>query len=637
MKTVVIVQARMTSTRLPGKIMMPLGDKTALGQCLSRCKRIKGIDEVCCAIPFGHEHDILIDEIKNYQCTVFRGSELNVLERYYQAALYLRADIIMRITSDCPLINPEVCQKVLETHIKTGADYTCNNKPPSWPHGYDCEVFGMKQLKEALRYASTTDDFEHVSTWMRNNLTVTNVPNPNGNEYNTRLTLDTKEDYEKLFEMFCQLEAASPDFLDKAQHSAEPVVPYLSSSFLARDETAGYRGTRPATENPLNIESEQFKLMYTKLNGSSVANSRRAKALALVLAKDDEQRRILTCYYANSRYSAQEPIALAESNPKYAIFRFEASNAVGAGHAIRSGVLADALVAQGWTVDMVTSAETVAFIKALSRFTRIDPDAFYRDPLPCDLLVVDNYDLDAAYEKHFRSTSKKIMVIDDLVNRPHDCDVLLDQTYKRNPDDYKPLVPAHCTVLAGTSYALLRSEFAQLRPKALEKRRNTSDVNRILISMGGCDSQNFTLRALELIKEAGFLGAIDVVLGFQAPNEGAVRTYIKSLPNECTLHVNADMPTLMYNADFAIGAAGSSIWERCCLGLPQYLFQVADNQSEAITLFTQSDFKTMLDHVRKNYQEYTTNTSPEIDGLGYSRVLCHLSKTTTDLQKLVSA
>lgn len=195
MTVAVIVQARMTSSRLPGKVMLSLGDKTILGQVLSRCHQIKGIDVVCSAIPVGPEHDVLVRESEKYGAIVFRGSEKNVLERYYQAAKMCNADIIMRVTSDCPLINPSVCSKILESHIKNNAEYSCNNMPPTWPHGYDCEVFGMKEMEKAMCYSTLPSDFEHVTEWMRRSLSINNLENPNGNEYHVRITIDTLEDY----------------------------------------------------------------------------------------------------------------------------------------------------------------------------------------------------------------------------------------------------------------------------------------------------------------------------------------------------------------------------------------------------------------------------------------------------------
>jgi UDP-2,4-diacetamido-2,4,6-trideoxy-beta-L-altropyranose hydrolase len=269
---------------------------------------------------------------------------------------------------------------------------------------------------------------------------------------------------------------------------------------------------------------------------------------------------------------------MAASDLKKAYFRFEASSKIGAGHAIRSTVLADALSSEGWKCITVTAAHSYKFISNLARFERVDPDDFYNNPPNCQLLVVDNYEIDELYEKHFRPYTNQILVIDDLANRKHDCDILLDQTFRRNETEYKYLVPDHCKLLTGSKYALLRPEFAQLRPLALEKRCKTTEVKRILVSMGGSDPNNFTLKALNLIKESGFTGAVDIVLGFQALDNSELKHFINTLPNNCEIHTNADMAQLMYHADLAIGAAGSSVWERCCIGLPSILMITADNQ-----------------------------------------------------------
>jgi len=306
---------------------------------------------------------------------------------------------------------------------------------------------------------------------------------------------------------------------------------------------------------------------------------------------------------------------------KTAFFRFEASPGIGAGHAIRSCVLADALLEEGWICKIVTSKRSVEFIENLKKYVRINTEDFYELCPKADLLVMDNYDLDEAYEKHFRNKIKKILVIDDLANRQHDCDILIDQTYGRNPDDYKYLVPTHCKILAGSDYVLLRKEFIEMRPKALEKRRNTKKVQRILISMGGGDPKNYTLKALELLKEVGFKGAIDIVLGFKSFNIEVVQEYIASLQNACTIHTNANMSQLIYDADLAIGAAGSSVWERCCLGLPSILFNLADNQNNISKALHHSlSIKDFLGCDPKIYRDFSQSLSAIVDGLGIKRI-----------------
>lgn len=191
----VIVQARMTSTRLPGKVMLPLGDRTVLGEVLFRCSQIPGIDLVCCAIPEGPEHNQLFIEAEKYKAKIFRGSELDVLDRYYQAALKFGITTVMRITSDCPLLDPVLCGVILEEHLNNSEIYTCNNYPPSWPHGLDCEVFSFKDLETANLKAKQPEEREHVTPWIRKNLPIRNISNPKGNEYHVRITLDTQEDY----------------------------------------------------------------------------------------------------------------------------------------------------------------------------------------------------------------------------------------------------------------------------------------------------------------------------------------------------------------------------------------------------------------------------------------------------------
>ena len=261
---------------------------------------------------------------------------------------------------------------------------------------------------------------------------------------------------------------------------------------------------------------------------------------------------------------------------RVALFRFEANCSIGAGHAIRSCVIADELTERGWICKIITTQETYDFILALSRFERIDP----RDVLnqKADLLVVDNYDLDIDYETKMRRCVDKILVIDDLANRRHECDILLDQTYGRETDDYKSLVPNHCEILTGIDYVLLRKEIREMRDKALEKRRNTTKVERILISLGGSDPKNYTQQALQMIVESGFQGKIDVVLGFTSINRASLEKYVQEHSLDVAFHVNADMAQLMYDADLCIGAAGSSVWERLYLGLPQQIVSLETNQ-----------------------------------------------------------
>lgn len=203
-----------------------------------------------------------------------------------------------------------------------------------------------------------------------------------------------------------------------------------------------------------------------------------------------------------------------------------------------------------------------------------------RWPKGCHLLVVDHYRRGLSYESSTRPWAKRIMVIDDLANRSHDCDLLLDQDLGRKAADYNDLTPSDCLRMVGPQYALLRPQFADERAAALARRRAADGVRRILISMGVSDPNEVTLTALRAVAQARSDAAVDVVLGAATSNAGAVRDLAAKLPLEVKVHVNTDdMAALMAATDLSVGAAGTTTWERCCLGLPSIIVVAADNQA----------------------------------------------------------
>jgi UDP-2,4-diacetamido-2,4,6-trideoxy-beta-L-altropyranose hydrolase len=175
------------------------------------------------------------------------------------------------------------------------------------------------------------------------------------------------------------------------------------------------------------------------------------------------------------------------------------------------------------------------------------------------------------------------MVIDDLANRPHECALLLDQNLGRVASDYDGLLPGGCQRLIGPRYALLRPEFAKLREQSLKRRRHP-ELQRILISLGGVDRTNVTGRVLEALSESSLPTSteLDIIMGAAAPYLDEVRQQAARLPFRATVSVNVrDMAQRMCLADFSIGAAGSTSWERCCLGLPTIVVVLADNQKQS--------------------------------------------------------
>lgn len=197
-----------------------------------------------------------------------------------------------------------------------------------------------------------------------------------------------------------------------------------------------------------------------------------------------------------------------------------------------------------------------------------------------DWLVVDHYALDSRWEQELAVCARQIMVIDDLADRQHQCCLLLDQTFGRSEAEYRALVPGYCQLLCGSNYALLRPEFAELRSYSLQRRTNPG-LHQLLITMGGVDKDNVTGLVLDALCDSDLADdcKIIVVMGATAPWLDQVRKKVETLPWPIEVKVGVNnMAQLMADSDLAIGAAGATSWERCCLGLPSVMVVLADNQ-----------------------------------------------------------
>ncbi|MCA9182378.1 MAG: UDP-2,4-diacetamido-2,4,6-trideoxy-beta-L-altropyranose hydrolase, partial [Planctomycetales bacterium] len=197
-----------------------------------------------------------------------------------------------------------------------------------------------------------------------------------------------------------------------------------------------------------------------------------------------------------------------------------------------------------------------------------------------DWLVVDHYGIDARWEQMLRPFVGSILVIDDLADRQHECDMLLDQNYYLDANSrYDGLVPPHCRQLIGPGYVILRPEFKHLIDTRL---RDRSSVRRLLVNFGGVDPDNVTGLAVEAVLELQRpMLAVNVVIGASNPNRTALEQQLERLPSG-VLHVQTTkMAALIATADLALGACGASTWERCYLGLPSLVVVVADNQRQA--------------------------------------------------------
>ncbi len=270
------------------------------------------------------------------------------------------------------------------------------------------------------------------------------------------------------------------------------------------------------------------------------------------------------------------------------LFRVDASVSIGTGHVMRCLTLAEALRARGTTCtflcaelpghmngwigekgfEVLTLAEDSAFSPS-SAIDRLEGKCF-------DWLVVDHYGLNAEWESAMRPSAQRVLVVDDLANRHHDCELLLDQNYFPSPvGRYNHLTPAHCSLLAGPGYALLRPDFA-LAGGDTTRREN----ERVLVFFGGSDPAGATLKALEALRglKRPTL-AVDVVVGNSNPQKTVVQALCRELG--ASFHCQVDnMAELMGRATLSVGAGGTATWERLSAGLPAIVLTIADNQVE---------------------------------------------------------
>lgn len=210
MNIVCIIQARTTSSRLPNKVLLSLpygSDKVVLEQVINRVNQSKLIKEIIVATTI-NETDNSIEELcKKLKVVCSRGSEENVLSRYYQAAKESKADVIIRITSDCPCIDAEIIDELIEKHFKEKNDYTSNTLIRSYPHGLDCEIFSFSLLEEAYKNATEKFEREHVTPYIyktnSSKFKIGNLVLKDSKEFERiRITLDTKEDYTLLCSVY---------------------------------------------------------------------------------------------------------------------------------------------------------------------------------------------------------------------------------------------------------------------------------------------------------------------------------------------------------------------------------------------------------------------------------------------------
>jgi len=207
MQIAAIIQARMGSTRLPGKAMKKISTKPMLWYILQRLKRSKLINEIIIATTRKKADYIITKLAQGLGLNTYAGSEEDVLDRYYRAAKKYRAEIVVRVTSDCPLIDPEVVDRVLSLYLQAQADYATNTLKCTFPTGLDAEVFPFKALEQTWKEARQPHEREHVTPYIRehpNNFSLINLENDKDLSY-MRWTVDEEKDLKFVREIYRRL------------------------------------------------------------------------------------------------------------------------------------------------------------------------------------------------------------------------------------------------------------------------------------------------------------------------------------------------------------------------------------------------------------------------------------------------
>ncbi len=347
------------------------------------------------------------------------------------------------------------------------------------------------------------------------------------------------------------------------------------------------------------------------------------------------------------------------------VFRVDSSDQIGTGHVVRCLTLAKALkqrnvsikfisrsmyqylqteiIDSGFALDLLDDEfepyDELAHSSWLATSQLNDAKATIQalGSRKVDWIVVDHYALDYRWESALRQCTKKLMAIDDLADRRHDCDLLLDQNfYVDMYDRYIGLVQKHTQNLLGPKYALLRQEFADLRTNAVSR---SGIVRRLLVCFGGVDKENHTQTAIEAIVSLNLPHLIvDVVIGSQHPQRDEIALLCEKNGYICHIQTNK-MADIILNADLAITAGGIAVWERACLGLPAISIPTAPNQNKQIKDLAHNGFLYWIDSNKLNLKEkikihlpalldnssfrdyLSTNSMKLVDGRGVSRVL----------------
>lgn len=563
----------MGSSRLPGKVMMSVCGRPMIAVLLERLGRAQRIDQIVLATSEHAVNDKLAAWAEQAGCAVFRGSETDVLDRYYQAACRHGADVVVRITGDCPLVDPALVDQVVARFLDNTVDYASNIEPPTYPNGLDTEVFSMAALTRAWREAREDSLREHVTLFLRRRDDVSRVNVEHGSDCSAaRWTVDEPEDL--------------------------AVVRAVFAHFFPRTDFT-WREVLSLSEHQPQIFTANRQFRRNEGSQMSDADKRRRHAARA------------------ARPQAQAAGAVFGG----VVIRTDASRLIGSGHLMRCLTLAAQIRARGGDVTFVCRkldghAAELVLERGFDLVPLPAPAAPFTPPaqpphaawlgvsweedaqqtraalehrgVPVDWLVVDHYALDQRWENALRDMAMHVLVIDDLADRDHAADVLLDQNLVHEfQTRYAARVPETCRQLLGPRYSLLQDEYRAARAHVQARHGR---VARVLMYFGDADQNNVLGRSLAAWAALGPTDIqVDAVISPRSPHLATVRTQVQGLPG-VTLHEGLpSLATLLAQADLALGAGGSTSWERLCLGVGTVVITLAANQEPIARALERND------------------------------------------------
>ena len=328
---------------------------------------------------------------------------------------------------------------------------------------------------------------------------------------------------------------------------------------------------------------------------------------------------------------------------KHFVFRLDANARIGTGHLMRCLTIANELDQNLCSCHFICSE----LIQPLRSLITGNGYKFYIEDnennilkiienLKPDYLIIDHYGIDAKFESRVYSLTKHMLVIDDMANRTHFCDLLLDQSPLRSEADYKQIINPECKLLLGPDYALIRPEFRQLRKSKI------TSWEKGLISFGGSDPYNITLLILKALDSQLEVKKIKwtIIAGAANKHWKSLKDFTKYSQMDITLIKQTNqIAGLMSNHDFAFGAAGTMAWERACIGLPSITFSIAENQRFGIEVIRHFDLGETLDvpeitsnklmvtmnRLKNKANNYLHRNHALVDGLGVKRLIAKLN------------